>query len=133
MLVVFRVTSLSNGRAVPRRGLWEHIQVPVAFGVHRRLEDGVRQSDRGFQVCGTGTPQRLEPRQPGTGEIQLFQAVDRDDCRGNTPFIMLLLFSNQFQEKNSLLLFLLHMLINVSSDGPKQLDLAEFRTHILSL
>lgn len=63
----------------------------VAFGVHRWLEDGVRQSDGCFQVSGSGAPQRLVPREPGTGEIQLFKAVDRDDCRRKTTRLMIMI------------------------------------------
>lgn len=93
----------------------------VAFGVHRWLQDGVRQSDCGFQVCGRGTPQRLEPWEPGTGEMQLFQAIDRDDWKRKHTFVMmLLLFLNQFQEtKSGGFCF---TFFNVSFDGSKKLD-----------
>lgn len=51
----------------------------VAFGVRRRLEDGVGQRDSRLQVGRPGTPQGLVPREFGSGKVHLFQTIHGDD------------------------------------------------------
>lgn len=80
-LAVVRVSSLPVSRAVPLRGLWENVQMSVAPAVQGRLEDRIGESDGRLLVCRTRAPQGLVPRQPGSGKVNLFQAVNRDDCR----------------------------------------------------
>lgn len=79
LLAVIGVASLPVSRAVPQRGLWKHVQVSVALGVHRWLEDRVGQRDGRLLVRRTRAPQRLVPREFGPSKIHLFQAVHGDD------------------------------------------------------
>lgn len=84
LLTVVRVTPLAVGGAVPQGGFWKRVQMSVAFGVHRRLKDGVWEGDGRVLVQRTGTPQGLVPREFGASKVHLFQTVHRDDCR-NQP------------------------------------------------
>lgn len=81
LLAVVGVAFPPVSRAVLQRGLWEDVQVSVAPGVHGRLEDRVGEGDSCLQIRGPGAPQGLIAWQFGAGEIHLFQAVHRDDCR----------------------------------------------------